>query len=312
MGDRYPTPRVAAIQAAPVFLDRDASVTKARGLIAEAGRLGAELAVFPETWLPGYPVWFDRAPGSVLWDDPAAKAVYARLVANAVEVPGPAIDALATAAAAAGCAVVMGINERDPRSRTLYNTIVTIDADGRLAGTHRKLAPTYAERLVWGRGGGGDLRAFPTAAGKVGGLVCWEHWMPLARHAMHLTGEEVHAALWPDVDDIHHLASRHYAFEGRCFVVAVGAVLRKRDLPADLELFDGIPGGPDELLLRGGSAIIGPDGMVMAGPAGAEETILLADLPFERIAAESMTFDAVGHYARPDVFRVEIVPTESA
>jgi nitrilase len=311
MGDPYPVHRVAAIQAAPVFLDRDASVAKALGLIAEAGRLGARLAVFPETWLPGYPVWFDRAPGAVLWDDPAGKAVHARLVANAVEVPGPATEALCRAAAAAGCAVVMGINERDPESRTLYNTIVTIDADGRLLGAHRKLVPTYAERLVWGRGGGGDLLAYPTAAGRVGGLVCWEHWMPLARHAMHLTGEEIHAALWPDVDDLHHLASRHYAFEGRCFVVAVGAVLRKRDLPADLDLLAGIPGGPDEPLLRGGSAVIGPDAAYLAGPAGDEETILVADLPFERIAAESLTFDAVGHYSRPDVFAVAVTPVPS-
>lgn len=307
MGDPFPVSRVAVVQAAPVFLDRNASVAKACRLIAEAGQRGARLAVFPETWLPGYPVWFDVAPGAVLWNDPAAKAVFARLVANAVDVPGPAIKALAEAAAAAGCAVVMGVNEREAgRSRTLYNTIVYLDADGRYLGRHRKLVPTYAERLVWGRGDGDDLIAHPTVAGPVGGLVCWEHWMPLARQAMHQTGEAIHAALWPDVDDLHQLASRHYAFEGRCFVAAAGAVLRRRDLPADLSLFAAIPGGDDDLLLKGGSAIIGPDGAYVAGPLGAEEKILVADLDFARIAAESLTFDAVGHYARPDVFRFEV------
>jgi predicted amidohydrolase len=237
--------------------------------------------------------------------------VFARLVANAVEVPGPATDALAAAAAEAGCAVVMGINERErgTRSGTLYNSIVTIGADGRLLGTHRKLIPTYTERLVWGRGDGSTLHVYDTPMARLGGLVCWEHWMPLARHAMHVKGEEIHAALWPTVDDIHLVASRHYAFEGRCFVVAVGSVLRRDQVPADLQVFHGDGVAPETFILEGGSAIIGPDGCCLAGPLGAEETILFANLDLARIPAEHLTFDAVGHYGRPDVFTLSVDTT---
>ncbi len=308
MGDEFPAFKVAAVQAAPVFLDREASVAKACRLIAEAGAGGARLAVFPETWLPGYPVWLDVAPGAALWNHPPAKEVFARLVAHAVEVPGPATDALGVAAAEAGCAVVMGINERE-RGRpagTLYNTIVYVGADGRLLGKHRKLIPTYTERLVWGRGDGSTLDVYDTPLGRVGGLVCWEHWMPLARHAMHATGEQVHAALWPTVHDLHLVASRHYAFEGRCFVIAVGSVLRRDQVPEDLTIFDGDGLTPDTYVLAGGSAIIGPDGHCLAGPLGVEETILFADIDLARIAEEHLTFDAVGHYGRPDVFTLTV------
>jgi predicted amidohydrolase len=202
----------------------------------------------------------------------------------------------------------MGINERQGGrlSGTLYNTIIYVGEDGRLLGKHRKLIPTYAERLIWGQGDGSTLGAFDTPVGRVGGLVCWEHWMPLARHAMHVTGEQVHAALWPTVEEIHQVASRHYAFEARCFVVAAGSVLRRDQVPDDLEIFRGDGIDPGEHLLAGGSAIIGPDGNYLAGPAGAEETILYADLDTSRIAAEHQTFDPVGHYARPDVFSVTI------
>jgi nitrilase len=311
MGDKFLVYRVAAVQASPEFMDREASLEKARRLVAEAGSNGAQLAVFPETWLPGFPIWIERAPGTALWDHQPAKDAFTRLVANAVEVPGPAVEALCEAAAEAGCSVVMGVNERQGGrlSGTLYNSIIYVGADGRLLGKHRKLIPTYAERLIWGQGDGSTLDAFDSSVGRVGGLVCWEHWMPLARHAMHVAGEQVHAALWPEVEEIHQVASRHYAFEARCFVVAVGSVLRRDQVPADLEIFRGDGIDPHEYLLAGGSAIIGPDGNYLAGPAGAEETILYADLDTSRIAAEHQTFDPVGHYARPDVFGVTINTT---
>jgi nitrilase len=311
MGDEFPVYRVAAVQASPEFMNREASLEKARRLVAEAGSNGAQLAVFPETWLPGFPIWIERAPGTALWDHQPAKDAFTRLVANAVEVPGPVVEALCEAAAEAGCGVVMGVNERQGGrlSGTLYNTIVYVGADGRILGKHRKLIPTYAERLIWGQGDGSTLGAFDSSVGRVGGLVCWEHWMPLARHAMHVAGEQVHAALWPEVEEIHQVASRHYAFEARCFVVAVGSVLRRDQVPADLEIFRGDGIDPHEYLLAGGSAIIGPDGNYLAGPAGTEETILYADLDTSRIAAEHQTFDPVGHYARPDVFGVTINTT---
>ncbi len=308
MGDEFPTIKVAAVQAAPIFMDREASVAKACRLIAEAGAGGARLAVFPETWLPGYPIWIDVAPGTAVWGHKPATDAFTRLVANAVEVPSPATDALCAAAAEAGCSVIMGINERERGhlAGTLYNTIIYIGADGRLLGKHRKLIPTHAERLIWGRGDGSTLAVMDTPLGRVGGLVCWEHWMPLARHAMHVTGEQIHAALWPYVDDTHLVASRHYAFEGRCFVVAVGSVLRRDQVPDDLAIFHGDGLDPTAYLLLGGSAIIGPDGHCIAGPLGTEEAVLYADLDLSRIAAEHQTFDAIGHYGRPDVFTLTI------
>ena len=166
--------------------------------------------------------------------------------------------------------------------------------------------PTYTERLVWGQGDGSTLGVFDTSLGRVGGLVCWEHWMPLARHAMHVAGEQIHAALWPTVEDIHLVASRHYAFEGRCFVIAVGSVLRRDQVPEDLMIFRGAVGDSDAALLAGGSVIIGPDGHCLAGPLGTEEAILYADLDLGRIPAEHLTFDAVGHYGRPDIFTLTV------
>ena len=308
MGDEFPVYRVAAVQAAPVFMDREASVEKACRLIAEAGANGAQLAVFPETWLPGFPIWIEVSPGAALWDHEPAKEAFTRLVANAVEVPGPATEALCTAAAEAGCGVIMGINERGSSrpSGTLYNTIVYVSPDGRLLGKHRKLIPTYAERLIWGQGDGSTLGVFDSSVGRIGGLVCWEHWMPPARQVMHAAGEELHAALWPTVEEIHQVASRHYAFEGRCFVVAVGSVLRRDEVPDDLRIFHGDGIAPGEHLLAGGSAIVGPDGNYLAGPAGTEEVILYADLDTSRIAAEHQTFDSAGHYSRPDVFDLTV------
>lgn len=306
-GDRFPVYRVAAVQASPVFMDRGGCVEKAGRLVAAAAEEGAQLAVFPEAWIPGFPVWIESSPGAALWEHRPAKEAYTRLAANAVEVPGPVTESLCESAAASGCGVVMGVTEREQgRYGTLYNTIVFIDADGRLLGKHRKLVPTYAERMIWGPGDGSTLDTFDSATGRVGGLICWEHWMPLARHAMHAAGEHVHASLWPEVDEMHHVASRHYAFEGRCFVAAVGCVLQRKEVPEDLEIFWDDDVAPDGYLLHGGSAIIGPDGRYLAGPAKQDETILYTDLEIGAIVAGHQTFDPVGHYARPDVFEVSV------
>lgn len=306
--EQFPTHRVAAIQAAPVFMDLEKSVEKACQLIDEASTNGAQLAVFPETWLPGFPIWIERSPGAALWNHKPAKEAFVQLVANAVEIPGAATERLCEAAREAGCTVVMGVNEREKNRSfgTLYNTILYIGSDGSLLGKHRKLIPTYAERLIWGRGDGSTLGTFNTPAGHLGGLVCWEHWMPLARHAQHVSDEAIHAALWPEVDDIHQVASRHYAFEGRCFVISVGSVLRRDQVPEEMTIFQGDDIDPGIYLLSGGSVIIGPDGSCLVGPAGLEETILYADLDTRNIAAEQQTFDPVGHYSRPDIFDVTI------
>ncbi|MGY3091260.1 nitrilase [Hymenobacter sp. UYAg731] len=296
---------VAAVQAAPVYLDLPASLAKAETLIAQAAAQGAKLVVFPETWLPGYPAWLDCCRDVNLWDSPTVKQVYRRLVENSVVVPGPVTEALGAAARAHGVVLNMSVHERvlaGPGRGTLYNTMLTFDADGMLAHVHRKLMPTYTERLLWGQGDGRSLHAVPTAVGRVGGLICWEHWMPPARQRLHESGEDIHVAAWPQLKEMNLVASRHYAFEGRCFVVAAGAIMHARDLPAELEPAGALAGHPEALVLRGGSVIIGPDGTILAGPVYDEELILTAEIDLARIPEEQMTLDVAGHYARPDVF----------
>ena len=263
----------AAVQVAPAFLDLDGSPAIAVRQIEDAASSGARLVVFPETWLPGYPVWADAG---IPWEDDAAKRAFARLHRNAVEVPGPATEVLSEAARANRVHVVMGMTERDARfsNGTLFNSLLFISDDGTILGTHRKLVPTHSERVIWGRGDGSTLHVFDTSVGRLGGLICWEHWMPLARFAMHAKGEQVHAAVWPDVPDMHLVASRSYAFEGRCYVVCAGLTLPLDAVPDDLEIRDAIAdvaktNGDPTLVLAGGSAIVGPDGEWLAGPAPA-------------------------------------------
>ena len=299
--------RVAIVQAAPVALDLDASVEKALSLLTDAARAGARLVAFGETWLAGYPAWLDHCRDAALWNHEPTKRLFARLRANSVVVPGPDTEKLAALARELGVVVVIGVNERvdqGPGSGTLYNALLVFDADGTLRQHHRKLVPTYTERLVWGPGDAAGVGAVRTAAGLVGGLICWEHWMPLARQAMHASGERIHVAVWPTVHEMHQVASRHYAFEGRCFVLAAGSIMYGRDLPPELERPAGV--ADDTLLLRGGSAIIAPDGSYVAGPLFDQESILFADLDLQRIDQEVMTLDVSGHYARPDVFRFEV------
>jgi nitrilase len=296
---------VAAVQAAPVFLDRDATVDRAVSLVEEAANEGARLIAFPETWIPGYPSWIYHA---AKWDDPGSKRAFARLLANSVQVPSPATDALCSAAQEAGVHVVVGIHERDAdfSTGTIYNSLLFISSEGEILGTHRKLVPTHAERIVWGRGDGSTLHVFETPFGRLGGLICWEHWMPLTRFAMHAKGEQIHVAAWPEVGDpeLHRFATRHYAFEGRCFALCVmGAQLRPGDLPADFELRDAMGAADDFVAAQGGgTCIFAPDGTIVADSAAGEETIVYGDLDLRRIPEEQAALDVVGHYNRPDVF----------
>ena len=233
--------KAAAVQAAPVYLDLQRSLEKALGLIRDAAKLGAHLIVFPETWLPGYPAWLDCCRDYSVWDNPSTKQLFARLMDNSVEVPGPMTVALAASAREHGVVINIGVHERvkeGPGRGTLYNSMLTFGSDGTLLNRHRKLMPTYTERLIWGQGDGSSLKAVDTSVGRIGGLICWEHWMPLARHVLHSSGEDIHIAAWPQVKEMNLVASRHYAFEGRCFVIACGAIMKARDLPAELEPID--------------------------------------------------------------------------
>jgi len=301
--------KVAIVQAAPVFQNLEASLDLAVGYIAKAASQGARLIVFGETWLPGYPAWLDYCPGAALWNHEPTKEVFAHLRANSVVVPSRATEMLAQAAKSHSAVVVIGINERvdaGPGNGTLYNSLLTIDADGSIANHRRKLIPTYTERMVWGQGDGANLKAVDTAVGRVGGLICWEHWMPLARQVLHDSGEHIHIAVWPTVHEMHQVASRHYAFEGRCFVLAAGLLMRVGDLPHQLGLTEELSRNPDQLVLKGGSSIIGPDGKYLVEPVVDEERIILAELDMAAIDKELMTLDVSGHYQRADLFELTV------
>jgi len=297
----HPQMRVAAVQASPVFLDREATIDKACTILAEASRHGAALAVFPETWVPGYPVW---ANTESRWNYGPSKRLFGELYRNAVDVPGPAVERLCQAARASSIAVVMGINERVPTG-TLYNSMLFIDRDGTLLGVHRKLIPTYHERMVWGRGDGSTLSVFDSSVGRLGGLVCWEHWMPLARYAMYAAGEQIHAAVWPSATETFLLACRTMAFEGRVFVVAAASYLTKDMMPTGLPLLEDMDELSEQLCI-GGSAIIGPDAKFIAGPVYGMETVVYGDIDLDVLAEEKQLLDIAGHYARPDVFQLHI------
>jgi nitrilase len=279
-------------------------------LIAEASGQGARLVAFPETWIPGYPAWLDVCRDAGLWDHAPTKAVFRRHAEQSITIPGADIDSIAGAASEAGITVVLGAVERVSAQAghgTLYNVLVTIGADGQLLNLHRKLMPTYTERLVWGQGDARGVRAVDTPAGRVGGSICWEHWMPLTRQALHESGEQIHVAAWPQVKEMNLVASRHYAFEGRCFVLAAGALMRADALPPELEPDPRLVPSSDAWVLRGGSCIIAPDGSYLVEPVYDREGIFYADLDLGRIAEESMAMDVTGHYARPDCFRLQRV-----
>ncbi|HTO73696.1 MAG TPA: carbon-nitrogen hydrolase family protein [Gemmatimonadales bacterium] len=295
-----PSIRIAAIQAAPAFLDLPGSLDRLADWTRRAAGEGAKLVAFGETWLSGYPAWLDMSPGAALWAEPAAQAVFLRLMDNSVAVPGPATVRLGEIAQANGVVLVVGVHERV--SRSLFNTLLILGPDGALLNHHRKLIPTYSERLIWGHGDAAGLHAVETPIGRVGGMVCWEHWMPLARQAMHDSVEDFHVALWPGVQEMHQVASRHYAFEGRCFVLAVGSLLRLGDMPRELPVAERYQGPAEKLAVAGGSIIVGPDGKILAGPCFEEEKILLADCDLTSIRREALTLDVSGHYSRPDLF----------
>ena len=307
--------KVAIIQHPPIFLNLDASLSKACELIRVAAEQGAQVIAFPETWLPGYPVWLDFSPNAALWDYPPAKALYRLLAENSLSVPGPHLDRLLRAAGKSGAYVIMGAHER--LGGSLYNTTIYIDRGGLEFQVHRKLTPTYTERLVWGQGDGSTLSVLDTEFGVLGGLICWEHWMPLARAAMHARHETIHVAQWPSVKDLHQLASRHYAFEGQCFVLTAGCVLSRRDVmegyrslgladDAGLEILSAMPVEEDDLIMPGGSAVIRPDAGYLAGPLFDEPGIVSAELDLDCITEGHLVLDTSGHYSRPDVFHLEV------
>jgi nitrilase len=303
----FRTVRVAAVQATPVILDAQASVKKATELIGEAASDGAELVVLPETFVPLYPSggWGKAAAGFDGFDE-----LWERLWANSVEVPGPLVDELAAACAEHGVHLAIGVNERElERPGTIYNALLLIGPEGLLA-KHRKLMPTHHEKLFHGIGAGGDLDAVQTPLGRIGGLICWENRMPLARYAVYRTGPQIWVAPTADDSDSWLATVRHIAIESGAYVVSVPQYITRSAFPDDfpVEL-------PDyEVFGRGGAAIIEPtDGNVIAGPLYDQEGIVTADCDLRTGLHAKRWFDSVGHYSREDVLlgEIESVPGEA-
>lgn len=306
VGDTFPQVKVAIIQAAPVLFDREATVEKTCQLTAEAAAQKAQLVLFPEAFIPAYPrgLSFGTVVGS---RSPAGRLTWQRYWANAVDVPGPATEALGRAAQQAGVYLAVGVIERDTQfSRgTLYCTLLYFGPDGRLMGKHRKLKPTAAERLIWGEGDGSTLTVVETELGKIGGLICWENYMPLARMALYNKGVELYLAPTADSRDTWQATLRHIACEGRCFVLGCNQFVTKAMYPADLVGLEELAQQP-EVMCRGGSIIVSPLGEILAGPLYDQEGILYANLDLAEVVRSKFDFDVVGHYARPDVFQLFI------
>jgi nitrilase len=298
------TVRVACVQVEPVILDRDRTIDKLAQYTAEAAREGAQLVVFPETFVPAYPSsrWAKALAG---WADPRAKEAFARLRRESLEVPGDAERQLGEIAREHGVWLVTGVNEVDPeKPGTIYNSLLYHAPDGTLAVHHRKLVPTNHERLVWGQGDGRGLRAIETPLGRIGGLICWENYMPLARFSLYESGVEIYIASTADDGEAWQATLVHIARESRAFVVAPSHFQRAASYPDDFplrELLDGV-----DLLGRGGSAILGPDGSYLAGPLYDEEGVLYADLEPDRLFEERQRFDPAGHYHRPELLVFEL------
>ena len=291
--------RVAVVQAAAVPFDTEACVDKAIRLIGEAAATGAKVILFPEAFIPGYPKGLNY--GLVVGArDEAGREEFRMYLDAALEVPGPQTQRLGEAAASQGSYVAMGVIERD--RGTCYCTVLFFGPDGRLLGKHRKLMPTALERMIWGFGDGSTLTVVDTPYGRIGSVICWENYMPMLRMAMYSKDVTLYCAPTADDRDTWLSSMQHIALEGRCFVLTACQFIRKKDFPDTVRVSLG--DSPDSVLMRGGSAIISPLGKVLAGPHFEGETILTAVLDLNDIGRGKFDFDVVGHYSRPDVFRL--------
>lgn len=296
--------RVAAIQAAHVLMDQEACLAKAVLLIQQAAAEGARVMVFPEVFIPGTPLWMDSRP---IWD--GDEDWFALLVDQAVVVPGPVTEALGAAAAAAEAYVVVNVEEREQHGATIYNTTLYLGPDGTLLATHRKLMPTGSERTVWGMGDGSTLPVVDTPYGRLGGLTCWENYMPLARFYLYAQGIDIWTAPTLATGDGWVATLRHIAREGRCYVVGANPCLHIDQIPADFPHRDQVwtvKDGDGGWVEPGNSVIVGPNGELLAGPVRNEEAIITADIDLASVRAARRLFDPVGHYNRPDIFRLTV------
>ena len=296
--------KVAAAQLSPIFLNKEKSIKKACKAIAEAGEKGAKLIVFPEAFISGYPDWVWLIPNSKGAD---LNKLYLKLVENAISVPDDSTAKLCKAAKVANINVVMGMHERNSESSnaSLYNSLLFISDKGEIMGKHRKLIPTGGERLIWAQGDGSTLKTYDTSVGKLGGLVCWETFMPLVRNTLYENGTQILANPTWDKSENWLTSMQHIAREGGMFIISTCQALKINDIPDEYEFKNLYPKNR-EWINVGNSCIVGPNGKIIAGPLEAKEGILYADIDLNEIISAKRMFDVVGHYARPDVFDFKV------
>jgi nitrilase len=297
---------VAIVQESPILLDRGKTIELAVSLVEQAASNGAKLVVFPEAFVSGYPAWIWRLRPGGDWG--ISEELYARLVNSAFDLEKDELAPLRNAARTNEVTVVCGLNERDGRlSRaTIYNTVVVVGEDGNILNRHRKLMPTNPERMVWGFGDGSGLKVVDTPVGKVGALICWENYMPLARYALYSQGVEIYVAPTYDSGDGWLGTMQHIAREGRCWVICSGVALTRSDIPDDFPERDALYPETEEWINPGDSAVVAPGGEIVAGPMHKEKGVLYAEIDASRVATAKRALDVAGHYARPDVFTLTV------
>ena len=298
--------KVAIVQKPPVVLDRDGTIKRPVEYLDEVAAEGAQLAVFPETFIPGYPFWAWYV--HPIDDIHTRNEIYGRLLENSVDIDGGDLDPIQRRAADHGLTVVIGINERSPDSRTsLYNSLVTIGSDGSILNVHRKLVPTYVERNVWAPGDGAGLKVVDTEIGRIGGLICWENLMPLARYSLYAQGLDIYVVSTYDYSDVSIATMQHIAREARSWVVSSGVALHKDDIPDDFPAREKIVGQIDsDWENPGDSVVVAPNGTVIAGPLRNEYGMLYAEIEPGKSREQAWYMDTAGHYNRPDIFDVKV------
>ncbi|MEG3765242.1 carbon-nitrogen hydrolase family protein [Alteromonas sp. 14N.309.X.WAT.G.H12] len=303
--------KIAIVQTPSAILDLTEGVKRAEAAIREAAQNGAELIVFPESWLTGYPAWvFDLA----IWDDAQARYWHGKFLEQCPTIDSECLLPIRQAAADCKVNVLIGLNERArPHSGSIYNSTLLIGTKGETLNVHRKLTPTHTERIAWAQGDGSGLNVIETSTGRVGSLICWEHWHPLMRQTMHFQDEQIHISCWPDMAASHKVSVKQYAFEGRCFVISAAQYLQSDDVPEELRTAyrKGLGAtGPvltnDNLFFNGGSAVAGPNGEWVVEPLFDKPGIIYADINLEEVYQYKHDLDVVGHYSRSDVFQLSV------
>ncbi len=298
--------KLAIIQESPVLLDRSKTIEKAVQLIQQAVSKGAELVIFPEAYISGYPAWIWRLRPGGDWG--VSEELHSRLLDSAVDIDAGDLKPLCDSAKKNNITIVCGLNERDGKlsKATLYNSVVIIGKDGEILNRHRKLMPTNPERMVWGFGDGSGLNVVDTPAGRVGTLLCWENYMPLARYALYSQGVELYVAPTYDSGDDWLGTMQHIAREGRCWVICSGVALTNSDIPSDFPDRDTLYPASEEWINPGDSAVIAPGGEIVEGPMRQEKGILIAEVDAERVGISKRDLDITGHYSRPDIFTLSV------